>query len=108
MEKLYIFEMKPISVCLMNFVVNSYCQSGLFDDALELFEEMQRDNIEADKFILSSILSACGRAGNLVYGKALHDYIIQKNIVVDRSSFNECSCDYVCKLWFHGCGSSIV
>ncbi|KAH1075300.1 hypothetical protein J1N35_027628 [Gossypium stocksii] len=64
-------------------MIDGYCQSELFDDALELFEEMKRANIEADKFVLSSILSACGRAGNLDCGKAIHDYIIQKELVID-------------------------
>ncbi|XVF66661.1 hypothetical protein PTKIN_Ptkin10aG0054700 [Pterospermum kingtungense] len=64
-------------------IIDGYCQSGLFDDALELFEEMKSGGIEADKFIHSSILSACGRTGNLEYGKAIHDYIIEKDIVVD-------------------------
>ncbi|XWS08958.1 hypothetical protein CRYUN_Cryun40dG0044700 [Craigia yunnanensis] len=66
-----------------SIMIDGYCQTGLSDDALELFEEMKRANIEVDKFIFSSILSACGRAGNLDYGKAIHDYIIQKDIVVD-------------------------
>ncbi|KAK6254934.1 hypothetical protein SCA6_016239 [Theobroma cacao] len=66
-----------------SIMIDGYCLSGLFDDALELFEEMKRANIEVDKFILSSILSACGRVGNLNHGKAIHDYIIEKNLVVD-------------------------
>ncbi|XWS39295.1 hypothetical protein CRYUN_Cryun18bG0039000 [Craigia yunnanensis] len=75
--------MKSMLVCLMNVVVNNYYQSGPFDDALELFEEMKKDNIMADKFILSNIFFACGRARNLDYEKAIHDYIIQKDLVVD-------------------------
>lgn len=33
--------------------------------------------------IVSTILSACGRAGNLSYGKAIHDFIIENNLDVD-------------------------
>lgn len=33
--------------------------------------------------ILSTILSACGRAGNLSYGKVIHELIIENNVVVD-------------------------
>ncbi|GMJ06334.1 hypothetical protein like AT4G14820 [Hibiscus trionum] len=66
-----------------SIMIDGYCQSEFFDDALELFEEMKRAGVAADKFILSSVLSACGRAGNLDYGKAIHDYIIQNGLEVD-------------------------
>ncbi|OMO85726.1 hypothetical protein COLO4_21492 [Corchorus olitorius] len=66
-----------------SIMIDGYCHNGLFDDALELFEEMKRGNIEADKFMLSSILSACGRTGNLNYGEKIHDYIIANKLLVD-------------------------
>ncbi|XVF28825.1 hypothetical protein REPUB_Repub15cG0065600 [Reevesia pubescens] len=84
LEARLVFEkMSYRDIIAWSIMIDGYCHNGLFDDALELFEEMKRANIEADKFILCSILSACGRAGNLDYGKAIHDYIIQKNLVVD-------------------------
>ena len=71
-----------LSVDCMLFI-NRYCQSGLFNDALLLFEEMKNCNVEPDEMILSTVLSACGRAGNLSYGKMIHDFIMENNIVVD-------------------------
>ena len=62
---------------------NRYCQSGLFNDALLLFEEMKNHNVEPDEMMLSTVLSACGRAGNLSCGKMIHDFIMENNIVVD-------------------------
>ncbi|GLU08885.1 hypothetical protein SLE2022_257690 [Rubroshorea leprosula] len=50
---------------------DGHCQNGLFNDALELFDEMKRANVELDEVILSKILSACGQAENLSYGKAI-------------------------------------
>ncbi|KAE8708618.1 Pentatricopeptide repeat-containing protein [Hibiscus syriacus] len=86
-------------VVAWSIMIEGYCQSELFDDALELFEEMKRDNVEADKFVLSSILSACGHSGNLDYGKAIHDYIIQNDLVVDAhlrcalvTMYTSCGC----------------
>ncbi|KAJ0034957.1 hypothetical protein Pint_24796 [Pistacia integerrima] len=70
-------------VVTWSIMIDGYCQSGLFDDALELFEEMKRSNVEPDEMILSTILSACGRAGNLSYGKVIHELIIENNVVVD-------------------------
>ena len=71
-----------LSVDCMLFI-NRYCQNGLFNDALLLFEEMKNCNVEPDEMILSTVLSACGRAGNLSYGKMIHDFIMENNIVVD-------------------------
>ncbi|KAE8708227.1 Pentatricopeptide repeat-containing protein [Hibiscus syriacus] len=86
-------------VVAWSIMIDGYCQSELFDDALELFEEMKRDNIEADNFIFSSVLSACGHVGNLDYGKAVHDYIIQNDRVVDAhlrcalvTMYTSCGC----------------
>ncbi|XP_050216416.1 pentatricopeptide repeat-containing protein At4g14820 [Mercurialis annua] len=64
-------------------MINGYCHSGLFDDALQLFEEMRRSNVEPDKMVLSTIISACARAGNLSYGKEVHNFLIENDIVLD-------------------------
>lgn len=63
--------------------MNSYCQSGLFDCVFDLFEEMKRSSVEPDGMILSIVLSACGRTGYISYGKAIQDFITEKNIALD-------------------------
>ena len=63
--------------------VNRYCQTGLFDDVMQLFEEMKASDVEPDEIVLSKIVSACGHARNLRYGKAIHEFITKNNIVVD-------------------------
>lgn len=70
-------------VVTWSIMIDGYCQSGLFNDALLLFEEMKNYNVEPDEMMLSTVLSACGRAGNLSYGKMIHDFIMENNIVVD-------------------------
>lgn len=39
--------------------------------------------MEPDEMVLSTVLSASGHAGNLSYGKAIHELIIQNNVVID-------------------------
>lgn len=39
--------------------------------------------MEPDEMILSTIISACARAGNLDYGTRIHEFITKKNIVMD-------------------------
>ncbi|KAL5541549.1 hypothetical protein UlMin_009259 [Ulmus minor] len=74
-------KMSHRDVVSWSIMIDGY--SGLFDQVLHLYEEMKSSNVEPDEMILSTILSACGRAGNLSYGKAIHDYIIENNLVID-------------------------
>lgn len=48
-----------------------------------MFEEMKNSNMEPDRLVLTTILSACSRTRNLKSGKAIHDYIMKKNVVMD-------------------------
>jgi pentatricopeptide repeat protein len=50
---------------------------------LQLFEEMRSSNLKPDEMVLTTIISACGRARNLSYGEAIHDFIIENNFVLD-------------------------
>ncbi|KAG6732221.1 hypothetical protein I3842_01G166300 [Carya illinoinensis] len=72
------------SIMIVGYGYCWYSQSGLLDDALKLFDEMKASNVEPDEIVLSTIVSACGRSGNLSYGKAVHEFITKNNIVADR------------------------
>ncbi|XP_057489119.1 pentatricopeptide repeat-containing protein At4g14820-like [Actinidia eriantha] len=76
-------KMSHRDVVTWSIMIDGYCQSELFEDVLVLFEEMKSSNVEPDEMIFSTILSACGRAGNLSYGKAIHKFITEKNMVTD-------------------------
>lgn len=39
--------------------------------------------MEPDEIILCTVLSACGHAGNLNYGKAIHEFIKDNNLTID-------------------------
>ncbi|XP_057859605.2 pentatricopeptide repeat-containing protein At1g09410, mitochondrial [Cryptomeria japonica] len=45
---------------------------GKSQEALELFNEMQRTGVVPDKFTFASVLPACARLGSLEYGKKVH------------------------------------
>lgn len=76
-------KMSHRDVVAWSIMIDSYYQSGLFDDALVLFEEMKSSNVEPDEMILSTILSACSRARNLNCGKLIHEFINQNNMLID-------------------------
>ncbi|KAI6683673.1 hypothetical protein NL676_029586 [Syzygium grande] len=76
-------KMSQRDVVSWSIMIDGFCQNGLFDEAMSLFEEMRSSNVDPDKMILSSILSACARAGNLTYGKKIHEYIAENNVILD-------------------------
>nr|POE82932.1 pentatricopeptide repeat-containing protein [Quercus suber] len=76
-------KMSHRDVVTWSIMIDGYCQSGLFDYVLQLFEEMKASNVKPDEIVLSKIVSACGHAKNLSYGKAIHEFITENNIVVD-------------------------
>ncbi|KAJ6771610.1 PENTATRICOPEPTIDE REPEAT PROTEIN-RELATED [Salix koriyanagi] len=79
-----VFEKMPYrDVVAWSIMIDGYHQNGLYDDVLQLFEEMRSSNLKPDEMILATILSACGRARNLSYGEAIHDFIIENNVVLD-------------------------
>lgn len=79
--------------------LNRYCQSRLFDDVLLLLEEMKSCNIEPDEKLFSTILSACGRAANLEFGKSIH------KIITDNNGMTEYRLQSTLVTMYAGCGS---
>ncbi|XP_027360380.1 pentatricopeptide repeat-containing protein At4g14820 [Abrus precatorius] len=76
-------KMSHRDVVTWNMMIDGYCQSGLYDHVLKLYEEMKSSGMEPDGIILCSVLSACGHAGNLSYGKAIHEFIVDNDLYVD-------------------------
>ncbi|KAG7028900.1 Pentatricopeptide repeat-containing protein [Cucurbita argyrosperma subsp. argyrosperma] len=84
MEARLVFDkMSQRDVVTWSIMIDGYCISGYYDLAFQLFEEMKRTGLEPDEMILSTILSACARAGNLDFGTKVHEFITKKNIVMD-------------------------
>ncbi|PWA85268.1 tetratricopeptide-like helical domain, DYW domain protein [Artemisia annua] len=82
-----------------NIMINGYCESGHYNNVLPLMEEMKRSNVKPDEKMYSTILSACGRAGNLEFGKAFHEFITENKVVVDYNL--QCAL----AIMYAGCGS---
>ncbi|EPS64911.1 hypothetical protein M569_09864 [Genlisea aurea] len=65
-----------------NIMIDGYCQSQLFDDALALLEEM-KSGVEPDERIFTTILSGCARFKKLDIGKSVHELISRSGTVLD-------------------------
>jgi pentatricopeptide repeat protein len=61
-------------------MIQNYALNGLPKEALDLFFQMQRENLEPDRYAMVGVLSACGRLGALGLG----DWASQ---MMDRNEF---------------------
>lgn len=80
-------------------LIAGYIQHGYFQTVMELFDEMQQENVEPDGVILLSLLRACSGLGALRKGWHIHDHIVRRDF--------EC-CDDVGNVlvnMYVGCGS---
>ncbi|XP_071729719.1 pentatricopeptide repeat-containing protein At4g33170 [Rutidosis leptorrhynchoides] len=66
------FEMEETDVVSWNSMINSYVQSGLMEESVDLYKKMIRDGIKPDHFTLVSALRACS---SLSQGLDLTDQI---------------------------------
>ncbi|KAJ8747466.1 hypothetical protein K2173_008763 [Erythroxylum novogranatense] len=79
----------------------------LLDETLRLYEEMIIDDLQPDEMVLSTVMSACARARNLSYGKAVHDSIGEQNVKLDShlqsaliTMYISCGCMDIAKKLF--------
>ncbi|ONK76849.1 uncharacterized protein A4U43_C02F460, partial [Asparagus officinalis] len=64
-------------------MISGYVFNGFFLEALELFDEMRRDDLKLNQVSLMSALSAVAEIGDLERGMDIHNYAIQKGIDFD-------------------------
>ncbi|PKA55094.1 Pentatricopeptide repeat-containing protein [Apostasia shenzhenica] len=66
-----------------NSLITAMAHADRLDDALELFQRMEDDGVDPNDVTMVSVLSACGKKGDLQLGKWIHFYI-------KRSRITEC------------------
>lgn len=69
-----------------NAMIAGYTQHGQSEQALELFYQMRKDGVEADKYTFSTVLRACARVAVIEAGEQVHACIVKldfhKNVYV--------------------------
>ncbi|KDP42221.1 hypothetical protein JCGZ_02951 [Jatropha curcas] len=58
-------------------LVGAYSRRGYYQEALDAFFEMQNEGLKPDKFVIPSVLKACGHLFDLQNGKTLHSVILR-------------------------------
>ncbi|XP_021911951.1 pentatricopeptide repeat-containing protein At4g21065-like [Carica papaya] len=56
-------------------IVTGYVQNGDYAYALQTFISMVDENIEVDKYTITSIISACANSGTLEFARQIHAYV---------------------------------
>eukprot|EP01018_Ginkgo_biloba_P015274 Gb_41648 [translate_table: standard] len=66
------------NVVSWNAIIAGYAHNGNCNEALKLFQQIQRAGVKPDPVTFVSILPACARLGTLQLGKEIHDYIVRR------------------------------
>ncbi|WJX53592.1 hypothetical protein P8452_39571 [Trifolium repens] len=71
-----------------NTIIAGYVKQGRSELSLKLFDRMREGVVCPDKYVLSSVLSACSMLEFLEGGKQIHCYVLRRGIVMDDSMIN--------------------
>uniref|UniRef100_A0A2C9UY04 Pentacotripeptide-repeat region of PRORP domain-containing protein n=1 Tax=Manihot esculenta TaxID=3983 RepID=A0A2C9UY04_MANES len=69
-------------------IIRGYVRSGWSEVALQLFNQMREADIVPDRYVLSSVLSACSTLKFVQGGKQIHSYVLRVGIQMDVSLVN--------------------
>ncbi|KAL8217110.1 hypothetical protein R6Q57_023947 [Mikania cordata] len=76
-------EMPQRNIVSWNSLISGYTQLGQYIDATEVFREARIENVNISKYTYASMLSICGRTGDLELGKIIHGLIISSGVSLD-------------------------
>lgn len=65
-------------------MINGYCQVGLFEEALELFSDMQASGFAPNHAAMVGVLTACAYLGALDQGRWIHAYVDRNGMQINR------------------------
>ncbi|KAK1271532.1 Pentatricopeptide repeat-containing protein [Acorus gramineus] len=77
--------MREKGIVTWNSMIAGYSKSGDWGSVLDLFYEMRRSGISFDEVTMISVLSACGRLGDLGLGEWMDGYIVENGLTGNRN-----------------------
>ncbi|XP_057848839.2 pentatricopeptide repeat-containing protein At4g02750 [Cryptomeria japonica] len=80
-----------------NAIISGYARQGNCEEALLLFRRMQTEGIEPHPFIMTSILSVCGRLSAMQNGKEIHSYVVRSGFEEEDVFVGSCLVDMYAK-----------
>ncbi|KAF3454665.1 hypothetical protein FNV43_RR05113 [Rhamnella rubrinervis] len=64
-------------------LIGAYARCGFYQQALDVFSEMQSEGLRPNVFVIPSILKACGHLSNIPTGEKLHSVILKHSFQFD-------------------------
>ncbi|KAJ7540213.1 hypothetical protein O6H91_10G005500 [Diphasiastrum complanatum] len=74
-------------------MIAGYAKNGIAQEALALFEQMQREGMKPDEVTYISVLSACAHSGLVDQGRYVFDSIYKNNVVTPSKEHYACMVD---------------
>uniref|UniRef100_A0A0E0JUE2 Pentatricopeptide repeat-containing protein n=1 Tax=Oryza punctata TaxID=4537 RepID=A0A0E0JUE2_ORYPU len=81
-ERIVFDRMAVRDVVSWGVMLDSYCQTWNYKEALLLFAKMKDSGVLPDQLILATVLSACGHIRHLRTGRAIHSYMLVSDILI--------------------------
>ncbi|XP_068669833.1 putative pentatricopeptide repeat-containing protein At3g13770, mitochondrial [Aristolochia californica] len=66
-----------------NAMISGYVMNGECDDAVSIFNQMQKSGIQPDKMTMVSVLQACASLGALQQGRWLHEQMVRSQMEIN-------------------------
>lgn len=71
-----------------NSMISGFVQGGFFEKAIELYREMEMENVKPDEVTMVAVLSACAKKRDLEFGRWVCSYIEKNGIKMDLTLSN--------------------
>ncbi|XP_021298154.1 pentatricopeptide repeat-containing protein At4g21300 [Herrania umbratica] len=79
-----LFDKIPARDCVLwNVMLNGYVKCGELDKAMEIFEEMRKDETKSDEVTFAAIFSLCASEGMVDFGTQLHGLVVSCGLEFD-------------------------
>lgn len=78
-----VFDKMPLKEEGLNAMMAGYAEHGQGEEALQFFKELQQSGRGLTNVVYASVLKACSRMMSLEDGKAVHEFIKEKGVVMD-------------------------
>ncbi|KAL9993239.1 putative tetratricopeptide-like helical domain superfamily [Helianthus debilis subsp. tardiflorus] len=84
-----IFDGLPVKTAVSwTTIISGYARVGKGEVSLQLLSEMKESNVIPDRYVLSSVLSACSVVGFVEGGKQVHGCVLRRGASMDISVSN--------------------
>ncbi|KAJ0568742.1 putative tetratricopeptide-like helical domain superfamily [Helianthus annuus] len=78
-------------VFLWNMMIQTYANSGLSTEALNVYKEMCEDDVAFDKYTFTFTLKACSVIKNETTGRVIHGHVVKTGFVYNVALLKACS-----------------